>query len=360
VIAAEPPIRQGIYRILVCRPNHRLGNTLLLTPLVTELETLYPGAEIDIVSEGDIARDVFDGRFSVKRVFCLPRRGFKHPIAFLRTILQVRRTRYDLIVDPCVRSGFARSLTRIFRARYKLGFSDRATRALTHAAPREFAGRHMAQRPVNLVRWAAGVGNGTGAYPPLAMHLGDEEYAEGLRVAAALTAHRSDAKIGMRIGIFANATGAKRYTAEWWADFMAVLCAAHPTAAIVEFIPAHGHSMLREQWPGYYSSDIRRMAAVMAGLDLFVSADCGVMHLAVAAGVPTIGLFRVTARDVYTPYGGRNTSLDTGDSPGGEIARRIVDTLRPSREPALQDHKGGATEFDRMDRKLIDLSIPHP
>jgi len=34
-----PP--RDIFRILLLRPNHRLGNTLLLTPLLTELEQRY-------------------------------------------------------------------------------------------------------------------------------------------------------------------------------------------------------------------------------------------------------------------------------------------------------------------------------
>lgn len=331
MIAPDPIVGHGIYRILVCRPNHRLGNTLLLTPLITELQARYKGAEIDIVTEGDIARDVFKGFFSVRQVFCLPRRGFKHPLAFLRMILRIRRTHYDLIVDPSVHSGFARALTRIFRGRYKLGFSDAPTKALTHAAPRTVAGRHMGKRPVNLVRWASG--DDVSAFrnhPPLVIHLSEDERAEGLEALAALTTPGHGAPSTFRIGIFANATGAKRYSTEWWADFMATLSAAHPAASILEIIPAHGHSMLREAWPGYYSSDIRRMAAVLGGLDLFITADCGVMHLGVAAGAPTIGLFHVTATDVYTPYGGHNAGLDTGTCSGRDTARHVLGMMEIS------------------------------
>lgn len=70
--------RDGIYRILVCRPNHRLGNAILITPLIAELERLYQGAEIDLVVEGDASAEIFSTFFSVNRIHCLPRRGFKH------------------------------------------------------------------------------------------------------------------------------------------------------------------------------------------------------------------------------------------------------------------------------------------
>lgn len=42
--------RIGIHRVLVCRSVHTLGDSLTLTPLLTELADVYPGAEVDIVS----------------------------------------------------------------------------------------------------------------------------------------------------------------------------------------------------------------------------------------------------------------------------------------------------------------------
>jgi ADP-heptose:LPS heptosyltransferase len=327
------PIRHGIYRILVSRPNHRLGNTLLLTPLISELEERYQGAEIDIVGEGDIAQDIFKGFFSVKQVFCLPRRGFKHPLAMLRMLFRIRRTRYDLIIDPSLGSGFGRTLTRLLRARFKLGFSEMTTRSLTHAAPHAIAGRHMGQRAVNLVRWAdKSLMSGSAFYPPLTLHLSKEERAEGASVVASLTRRPRRPEGGLIVGIFGNATGTKRYPEAWWTDFIGTLRTALPLAQIIEIIPAHAQSMLGEAWPGYYSSDVRRMAAVLAGLDLFVTADCGVMHLGVAAGVPTTGLFKATAMDVYEPYGGWSAGLNTADASGSDTAIRVVDRFKAKRD----------------------------
>src|SRR6185312_4329757 len=48
--SGEPLPRRGIHRILVCHISHTLGNALLLTPLIRELEATYPGAQIDIVT----------------------------------------------------------------------------------------------------------------------------------------------------------------------------------------------------------------------------------------------------------------------------------------------------------------------
>ena len=56
--------------MLVCRPNHRLGNSVLISPLIAEIETLYPGAEIDILGS-DASACLYANRFSVRTVFVL-------------------------------------------------------------------------------------------------------------------------------------------------------------------------------------------------------------------------------------------------------------------------------------------------
>lgn len=318
--------RKGIFRILVCRPNHRLGNTLLLTPLITELERHFKGAEIDVISEGDIATEVFGNYFSVRNVYCLPKRGFKRPVSFLRLIRRVRKTHYDLIIDPCLGSGFSRALTRIFNGTHKLGFSDLPTsNALTHAAPTEVAGKHMAKRPVHLLRWALGIHEeDRREIPVLDIRPTEEERKHGRHAVDELLYESRQSTSPPVVGVFANATGAKRYPMEWWQEFIDTFKTLCPAASILELIPMHGHSMLGAEWPGYYSSDIRRMGAVMAAMDLVVSADCGVMHLAVASGVPTVGMFSVTDASVYAPYGRGNRALMTHQMTPREAASQVV------------------------------------
>ena len=321
--------RQGIHRILVCRPNHRLGNMLLMTPLIAELERLYKGAEIDIVAEGPLAADVFATCFSVKNIYCLPRRGFKHPVGFLSLIQRIRNVHYDLVIDPCMGSGFARTLARIFRGRYKLGFDEpNPSPGLTHVVPQAMVPRHMAWRPVALVRWhALPAQDESLAFPAMDIRLTEDERASGKAVLRQLLTERPPTRVGCTIGIFADATGQKRYPLEWWNEFMATLQALSSSCDIVEIVPMHGRSMLGDRWPSYYSSSIRRMGAVMAATDLMISADCGVMHLAAASQVPTVGMFCTTDAKVYGPYGARNDSLSTRDMSAQDAARHVIETF---------------------------------
>ena len=48
-----------IKKILICRPNPRLGNQLLITPLVQEVIATFPECEIDLFVHGGLAQIVF-------------------------------------------------------------------------------------------------------------------------------------------------------------------------------------------------------------------------------------------------------------------------------------------------------------
>jgi heptosyltransferase III len=298
-----------------------------MTPLIAELERLYKGAEIDIVTEGDIALEVFSTYLSVKHIHCLPKRGFKHPISFLSMLFNIRKAQYDLIIDPCVGSNFSRTLTKFFKGKYKLGFSDQKKRSgLTHWFPSSIAPSHMATRPISLVRWYTSIeAYKSMDFPPQDIRLTDIERVQGQSFIRELLSDSHQRGADVVIGIFANATGTKRYPRVWWSDFIAALKNASPHCGIVEIIPMHGQSMLGSEWPGYYSTSIRRMAAAMAGVDLMISADCGVMHLAVASKVPTVGMFSVTDATVYAPYGHGNRPLLTQGLSATEAALGVVE-----------------------------------
>src|SRR5712671_3999162 len=67
-LSRQPTLTSTPSRVLVCRPNGRLGNTLLLTPLLQELERVFPGAEIDIVSACPAAAEIFCEYPSVRTI----------------------------------------------------------------------------------------------------------------------------------------------------------------------------------------------------------------------------------------------------------------------------------------------------
>jgi ADP-heptose:LPS heptosyltransferase len=305
----------GIHRILVCRPNHRLGNAILLSPLLQDIDTRFPGAEIDIVSAGTAAITLLATRFSVRSVMAFPRRTARHPWACLALIRQLRRNRYDLAIDACPNSYSGRLALGICRARYKIGFplSTRVGDALRGYL--DDCPPHMAKRAVHLLRTAC-AHSCMADWPALRIELHPGELERGRRALATLV----EGAGGPVIGIFSNATGIKRYPESWWADFVDALRAHRPDIRFVNVLAEHGRSQLPGVEAAFYSRDLRKLAAVLAGMDGFISADCGVMHLACAVQTPTLGLFVLPNHDKYGPYGPGNMAIEANIERGGAAA----------------------------------------
>ncbi|HEY0231973.1 MAG TPA: glycosyltransferase family 9 protein [Dokdonella sp.] len=323
-VTAPLPTR-GIHRILVCRISHTLGNTLLLTPLLREIQATYPGAEIEILTRSPVAEDIYGAFFNVRRVHCLPRHGFATPWQLLRVVRMLKRERFDLAIDSCVRSQSDRIGVMLARATWKLGYTDpRKSGTLTHGVPVPANVRHIGQLPVHLLRSAIGR-PASADYPPLDIGLTPAEREQGARVLARVLSNESGDSANPRIiGVFANATGVKNLGSEWWLRFADTLAARFPHDRIVEIVPASGRSLLDNHYPTVFSSGVRKLAQSISALDVFISADCGVMHLACATGTPTRGVFAVTDADEWGPYGAGNAVVDGRQQTPEEIAAALT------------------------------------
>ncbi|MGA0587859.1 glycosyltransferase family 9 protein [Dyella sp. KRB-257] len=326
-----------MHRILVLRPNHRLGNTLLITPLLCELERHFPGAEVDVVTGCEAAGEVFAGFRQVRRIHQLTRRPGHHPLRLLRLLRHLRRNRYDLAIDCARGSRSGRWLARWSGARQWLAPPSDA-RELDDADPawREAWAKtcgHFALDAVHALHIALATPDAATMAPPrLRIRLGADECRHGRETLADLLGTPADAtRRGPVVAVFPNATGSKRLPGRWWQEFIDMLAAHDPALRVIEMVAADGKSQLDGRFPAFYSSDIRRMAALIAACDAYISADCGVMHLACAAGTPTLGLFTRPNLARYRPYGPHDAAVAVDDNavPTAAAAAAIafLDTL---------------------------------
>jgi ADP-heptose:LPS heptosyltransferase len=323
-----------VRRIVVLRPNHRLGNTILLTPLICELETRFPEAEIELVTAGRAAHAVFAEFRQMSAVHAFPAQSYRHPGAVVRLLMSLRKRSFDLAVDPEVRSRAGRFLLGLIPARNRLGFRwsvPRHDRMLTHAVDAPAAPSHFAQAPVYLLRSAFAHRPQDESAAPMAMPTLTLRLAEAERRAGAeyLATILDAAQLAARplVGIYAHATGAKCYPAAWWSRIIAALRAAEPGAQFVEFAPHDGMPRLAGEMPALFSTDLRQLGAALATTSLLVSADCGVMHLASAAGVRVLGLFKTTDPLRYAPYGAGSEGIMAADADPDAVVTRIRSML---------------------------------
>lgn len=312
--------------ILIVRPNTRLGNTLLMTPLIGEIGAALPNAKVDVLSACPAAAEVFQA-LPVRQVHQLPFRGVRHPLRYLKILAQVRRRRYDLILDPSPNSWTGRFLTRWLNGRTRIGFVHaRRHQGVEISIPFEGAPRHMGAYPVYLLRRAL-LGMETSAAArddaKLEIRLSESERAAGREQ---LQQRLGTGRSGPVLAVATHATGAKRFPLEWWRSMIRQVQVLRPTVQVIEIRPPSGAASLPE-FAGYASRRTREVAAVIEAAGCFVCADSGLMHLGAATDATTVGLFKVTLPELYEPRRGGSCALTARDDAPGEVAERVARLL---------------------------------
>lgn len=303
--SGEASIEQNkVKRVLISRPNGRLGNLLLITPLLQEIEATFPEAKIDLFVKGGLAPVLFRNYKNVVRTIQLPKKPFSNLLKYVYAWLSLKRYRYDLVINAVNYSSSGRLSTRFATAAHKFfGDADESIKT------KYIDYKHIAKAVVyNLRNYLSSVSLPESNRPiaPLDLRLSKLEIEEGKAALSQLTGN--DRKT---IALFTYATGKKCYPAAWWELFYERLMTEYSEYNIIEVLPIENVSQISFRAPCFYSSDVRKIGALIANTSIFIGADSGIMHLASASGAPTIGLFSVSNPHVYQPYNKGSVAVDT-------------------------------------------------
>ena len=293
-----------IKRVLISRPNHRLGNLLLITPLIQEVFRTFPHCKIDLFVKGNLAPIVFENYNEIGQIIKLPKKHFKELSAYLKGWITIKKNHYDLAINVDKESSSGRLSVQLANATYKF-FGE-----VEEDVQSQYADyKHIAKYPVyNLRSYLAqlGISKNENPVPSLLIKLSDAEKRAAKNILDQLVS--PDKKT---ICLFTFATGAKCYSEEWWAKFYDRLKIEFEDYNLLEVLPIENVSQIGFKAPTFYSKDIREIAAFFSNTAVFIGADSGMMHLASAAQIPTIGLFSVTNVEKYQPYNANSIAIQT-------------------------------------------------
>jgi ADP-heptose:LPS heptosyltransferase len=257
----------------------RIGDAVLSTGLLSHLIERYPGASLTIAA-GPVAAPLFEAVAGLERLLIVQKRrwGLHWPALYA----QVTRQSWDLVVD--LRGS---ALAWLLRARER--------RVMAKGDPNQHRVRQLARLfdldpPPSPRLWT------------MPRH---ERAAEGLIPPGGPV---------LAIGPAANWRG-KQWRAERFAELARRLTAADgllPGARIAVLAAAHE----REQAEPVLAAapagrtidlvgrtELLTAAAVLRRCALFIGNDTGLMHIAAASGVPTLGLFGPSPVEQYAPWG---------------------------------------------------------
>jgi heptosyltransferase-3 len=290
--------------VLISRPNHRLGNLLLVTPLVQEINSVFPNCKIDLFIKGNLAPIIFENYPTVENYIVLPRKPFDNLIKYFQVWFKIKKKKYDLVINIDQGSSSGRLSTQFAKANFK--FFGELNEEITQQYPDY---KHMAKYPVYEFRHylnQLGHPQQQKPVPTINIKLSDKELQD-----AKLVLEKIVPNTKKTIAIFTFATGEKCYCTDWWDTFYEKLLITFPDYNIVEVLPVENVSQINFKAPSFYSKDVREIAAFIANTSLFIGADSGIMHLACASQTPVLGLFHVTNPVKYEPYGNGSIAIDT-------------------------------------------------
>lgn len=287
-------------RILVTRLRY-LGDVILTTPAVAALKARYPAAEIDYATELPYA-DVLTENPHIGGVIRLSRDAMRAA----GEIALIRARRYtaciDLFHNP--RSALLLALARIpIRAGGARGIRSRlyTRRFAVPAETRSAISHHIA---------AMGVFDVAAADSLPRVYLSPDEREAGGRLLEREVGEL--ARGGPVVALHPGGTWqAKRWPASAFAALALLIrerlngCAVVVTGPgeeeIAESVRAAslGAARVLPRQP------LRGIASILASCDAVVANDGGLMHLAVAIGRPTVGVFGPTEPDIWFPYEGK-------------------------------------------------------
>lgn len=300
---------------LVVRLDERLGNVILLTPLLLSLKNLYPEAIIDVV----VARravPVLTGHEALGEVLPFAKKQLVGPMGFLGLLLRLRAQRYDLAIDganPTSPSLTHALMVRFCGARHTLGFgSGLPGRLYSHAVPEPTPSHDPAQEAHEIdlrLRLLAPLGlrrpirtMAVSKHMPLPPQSALPSFLRSL-----------DGALFVLINVGAR-TAPKQLRA---ADY-AVVANSITVAGMVPVLSFGPQETELAKEVANFSAQavlapptsVQELAHLMRRALCVISCDTGPMHLAVALGRPTCGLFVSTNPARYGHRHGSHAVID--------------------------------------------------
>jgi len=295
----------GARRVLIVRPNFRLGNTLLATPLILALRERFPGAQLDYLC-GDTSASLLM-HLPVDRVYTVSRRFITRPWHFVALFVRLRRIHYDVAVEGGMNSFSGALYTYLTGAHYRIGSCGKGDRFFNV----RLSFKRAAHVYGNLPAFTRELGVPCPDHP--VYNVSAEEHTAALAVLTRLQL-ATGATILPFIGVFVGGHQAKRWPSARWIDLVRSLATAG--GRVIVFL---GPEELR--FEGEYRralppnvrilppQPLRLFAALWGAAHLVVTPDSGPMHLAAALGVPAVVLLERDVSRKYAPQGEQDRVL---------------------------------------------------
>jgi len=323
-----------VRRLLLVRPNFRIGNTLLTNALVLGIHERFPDARLEILT-GDTTTSLL-AELPIDAVHLMSRSFVRKPWEFVALFWRLRRERFDVAIEAGFGSFSGGLYAFLTGARHRVGYEGRGARFLTVRLPR--VGVDHAYD--DAVVFARALGSSCPDRPVYRQTAVEEE--DALRFLRE-TGLAASGEVAPFVAVFVGGHLHKRWPHDRWQALLRRLEAEGvPLVVFVGPEEATFAPELRAALPASVRivppQSLRRFAALLARARLLVTIDSGPMHLGVALGVPILALLQSEKSLFYRPRGEEDRSIarPSVDAAAAAVLAhpRVRSLLAPSRAVA--------------------------
>lgn len=282
-----------IKKILCIKPRG-IGDIILSTVILENLLAYFPNAKIDYLVE-KFARDSVENNPFINKVLTMNESEFP-----LRVALRIRKENYDMILDLWSNPRSAQ-ITFLSGIKYRVGFAYRGRKyAYNIQGTGKRGAVHSAEHnlelliPLNIPVKTKNIHFYISSY--------ENEYGKNF-------INKYFKQDSLIVGIIpAGGWKSKRCDAVKWVE----ICSALNEKYIVSFLILWGPGdeydadYIKNHFPNNTilapNTTVKQMAGLINNCNIIIANDSGPMHMAVALGIPTLGIFGPTDPLKHGPY----------------------------------------------------------
>lgn len=327
---------RGVRKVLIVRLDDRIGNAVLLTPLLISARAAFAKAELYCL----LSRRFYGlAEFlpAVDECISYDKRAYaRNPLKLWGLVRSLKARNFDLVIDASdeLELSFNHAVVTAFSGgRYRLGYDRRgSSRWLEVAAHPGDPQRHAMQMHLDLLRSVVTVS----APPRPILHVSRvNPYGVDFRRAQSIPANVP------LVVIHPGGRGPKRWPLERFLQLAARIGDELSARPVFIWGPAEDAMLLAacaDPPDGVILAGklpFADLISLFRSAAAYVSNDNGIMHLAAACGVPTVGIFVVSNLEKYRTLGPLDRAFDEAEKPVGTAD--IIQALRGILEETVAD-----------------------
>jgi len=293
---SEKPEWQKFKKILIFRLDNRLGNAILLLPLIQSVKKSLPDSEIDVMYSSNYGQ-IFEKHPDI-HLFIPYDQSYllKNPLRYLPLIIKMRHNQYDVVLSSTNSNSFSVSqsiFAGLLGAKYTVGFDWKESNKIYTAVVTGNTNIHYAAAQVDL--WKYFDQNATVQNPRL-FFIEDE------------SRQYDNADVLFWLGATSNKILPEKLIKE-------IISELNEKNIKFKFAAGPSDESLIENYPVIWRNNtiirkgsLKDTSRFFRQYKLIIIPDTGPMHLAVALGIPTVQVF-VKSDPTWYAYTGENCFL---------------------------------------------------